>query len=268
MDILTDLHTHSRFSADGDSELKDMLEKAFQSGLKYYGVAEHADFDFDAAGMEIAPLKPDEYFPAARKLQAEYGKKGLNVLVGCECGFSSDKETTEKYEKLISDYNPDYVINSVHLVYGEDCYFAPYFAGRDKKTAYLKYLNCVRDSLLVPYRYDIVGHLGYVSRKAPYSDPKLYYSEFAEILDEILKIIIDKGKILEVNTSVTSRVGEFLPGADILARYYELGGRRVSFGSDAHKTERIADRRALVIAELKRIGFTYLTVPGEIRIDI
>ncbi|MDE7373415.1 MAG: histidinol phosphate phosphatase, partial [Clostridia bacterium] len=138
----------------------------------------------------------------------------------------------------------------------------------DKQTAYLKYLNCVRESLFVPYRYDIVGHIGYVSRKAPYADPKLYYSEFACILDEILKIIIDKGKILEVNTSVMPKVGEFLPGADILARYYELGGRKVSFGSDAHKSERIADKRALVIAELKRIGFTYLTVPGGIKIDI
>jgi len=62
-----------------------------------------------------------------------------------------------------------------------------------------------------------------------------------------------------------------LPAEPILRRYYELGGRKISFGSDAHLTERIGDKREEVMEMLKKIGFTYVTVPfrGEyIKIEL
>ena len=57
----------------------------------------------------------------------------------------------------------------------------------------------------------------------------------------------------------------------IVKRYYELGGRAVSIGSDAHFKERIMDKREEVVKELKEIGFTYITVPdkkGYIKVEI
>ena len=52
-----------------------------------------------------------------------------------------------------------------------------------------------------------------------------------------------------------------MPGADILARYFALGGRNVSFASDAHGRERILAGREKAVAALSAIGFTHLTVP-------
>ena len=48
-------------------------------------------------------------------------------------------------------------------------------------------------------------------------------------------------------------------------------GRKVSYGSDAHGINRLADKREEVVAMLKEIGFTYITVPcrGEhIKVEI
>ena len=104
-------------------------------------------------------------------------------------------------------------------------------------------------------------HIGYCSRNATYPDPKLRYADFSDVIDEILRRIVRKGKILEVNTSSKTAGSPFIPDTDILARYYELGGREVSFASDAHDTERIGEKRDLVCAALKELGFTYLTVP-------
>ena len=158
-------------------------------------------------------------------------------------------------------FKPDFVINSVHTCLGADCYFPHYCYGRSKAFAYNAYLYRVLESLDACYDYDVVAHIGYCSRNATYPDPKLRYEEFADVLDEILKRIIRKGKILEVNTSSKTAGSPFLPDTDILTRYFQLGGRNVSFASDAHDVTRVGEKRGLVCDALKKIGFTDLTIP-------
>ena len=72
---------------------------------------------------------------------------------------------------------------------------------------------------------------------------------------------IKKNKILEVNTATKNLPQISLPNQQLLQRYYDLGGRNISFGSDAHETSRILDKFEDVVCMLKKIGFTYFTVP-------
>lgn len=99
-----------------------------------------------------------------------------------------------------------------------------------------------------------MGHLGYVTRQAPYPDKQLKLSESGEKIDRILKRIIHTDKTLEVNTNHGLNANE-----EILARYFELGGRNVSFGSDAHHGG-LCDGWEQATATLKRIGFSELSV--------
>lgn len=260
-----DLHTHSAFSPDGVSPLSEMLAAAHERGIQYYGVSEHFDYDYAFYGIAFegeTPTDENAYFSAARALQKEYAGKGMRVLVGGEFGFCPDAGCAEQYFQLTERQRPDFVVNSVHSVDGYDCYFPEYFAGKSRETAYGKYLERVRESLDAPYPYDIVGHIGYVGRKAPYERKTLVYDDFPALFDDILKTIVKKGKILEVNSSAKGLDERFLPGRDVLARYFELGGRRVSFGSDAHDTSRILDGFEEVVAALRSLGFTALTVPN------
>ena len=89
----------------------------------------------------------------------------------------------------------------------------------------------------------------------------MLWVDFQDELDEVLTAVIKKDKILEVNSSNKGGVSMTLPDKDILQRYYELGGRKISFGSDAHGVDRLADKRAEVGEMLKGIGFTHITVP-------
>ena len=66
---------------------------------------------------------------------------------------------------------------------------------------------------------------------------------------------------MEVNTSSKTAGSPFLPDTDILTRYFQLGGRNVSFASDAHDVTRVGEKRGLVCDALKKIGFTDLTIP-------
>lgn len=272
--MLTDMHTHSTYSHDGKSRLTDMLSAALEKGVCFYGISEHFDYDYDLSLMtEEQRLRtrnadPAEYFHAARHLQEDYAGC-MNVCVGAEFGYSDRKEVQAQYAATYEKFRPDYVINSVHGTAGQD--FARYTFTQSRRETYGEYLRLVRRSLDAPYPYDIVGHLEYVVRYAPFEERAIRLDEFRPLFDDIFKTIIERGKILELNTSTKTLPRTTLPSAELLHRYYELGGRNVSYGSDAHDTGRILDKRSAVIRLAREIGFEQLTVPmrGEyIKVEI
>ena len=273
--IRTDLHTHSAFSADGISPLADMVSAARRKNLLFYGVSEHFDFDYRfegilAEGKEVPMTDAAAYFDAARLLQRE-NSDAFTLLVGAEFGYSPDRRARDACRDVIARFRPDFIVNSVHTCDGKDCYFAEYFAGKPRETAYERYLLRVKESLDAPYAYDVVGHLGYVSRNAPYEHPALHYREFPALLDDILLTVIRKEKILEVNTSVSRLDAPFLPDESILRRYRALGGEKISFASDAHGVSRIADGRTKTCRLLREMGFDCITVPtpqGERKVSL
>ena len=58
-------------------------------------------------------------------------------------------------------------------------------------------------------------------------------------MDEILRVLIAKGKGMEINTSGVDRVGVFLPDEAVVRRYHQLGGEIITIGSDAHTPDRV-----------------------------
>ena len=265
--FLTDVHTHSTYSFDGKSTLKEMLQTALEKGVAFYGVSEH--FDYDALLFRGANWVADgeEYFHGARHLQEDY-EGCMNVLIGAEFGYSTDDRVQAFYKQTQEKYKPDFVVNSVHGCDGHDYYHNhPFYREnelgekvlRDKTDVYKEYLGLVRSSLDAPYNYDIVGHIGYLTRYAPYEDKSLSMALFQAEIDDILRTIIEKGKILELNTSRGK--GSFLPDRALLERYFALGGRLISYGSDAHSADSILKGREEGVAMLKEIGFTHITVP-------
>lgn len=262
--MITDVHTHTKFSPDGIDDIFTMVSAAKAAGVKYYGISEHFDFDLQVDGLYIdedyAPFTPaEEYFSCARKIQKE--EKDLTLLVGGEFGYTVNEKAAPLYNELIEKYEPDFIVNSVHANGVSDYYFQKPFIGKNKKEAYGEYFSLVLKSLSPSYYFDTVGHFGYCSRFAPYEERKIVYSDFADEIDRILCGIIERDKILEVNSSVRGLAQLTLPDMDIVERYYLLGGRNISFASDAHEKENICFNRAAVVEKLKEIGFTYITVP-------
>ncbi len=99
-------------------------------------------------------------------------------------------------------------------------------------------------------QFDILGHIDAM---------KGFYPEFSSIetdqLEHTLKIIGDNDKVIEINTSgKTKDSGGWYPADDILERalFYNVG---VTFGSDAHDPDRVADEFGEVQKRLKEIGF-------------
>ncbi len=275
MKFLTDMHSHTfPASHDGKNTLKEMLSAAQKKGFAFFGVCNHFDYDYDESLMtaeERAQTRngsEEEYFHEGRHLQEDY-EGAMNVAIGAEFGYSSEKRAQTAYAETYEKYRPDYVVNSVHGTGGRD--YARYAFLKDEEDTYAAYLRLVRESLDAPYPYDVVGHIEYVVRYVPFEKREISLTKHGELIDDILSTIIRKGKILEANSATKGLPRLSLPDEGILRRYYELGGRKISYGSDAHSVERIGEKREEITALLKEIGFTYITVPfrgEEIKVEI
>jgi histidinol-phosphatase (PHP family) len=76
----------------------------------------------------------------------------------------------------------------------------------------------------------------------------------------VLRALVDTGTALEINTSGLRQVaGETYPSAAIVARFRELGGERVSVGSDAHRVDAFAWGLEDGYDHVRAAGFEALT---------
>ena len=253
---MIDTHTHCTHSHDGKVGPEVMIDRAIELGMEYVALTDHYDAELTLLPefAFIRQIDLDRHFKELAELKERYAGK-IQVGVGIECGYM--KEADDIYLKTLAPFDIDITINSVHTVEYEDCYLKSYFDKRTKYSAYEAYLKVVRESLDCPYHYDSVGHIGYVVRKSIYPDKNLYYADHADLIDDILKTLIAKGKALEVN-SQSKGVYDFLPTKEILLRYKELGGELLTFGSDAHLLERLGEKYSLVTDYLKSIGFKHV----------
>lgn len=252
-----DTHTHCMHSHDSRQNPKELIEKAIKMGLEYIAITDHYDgeltflpeFDY------IPQIDLDRHFKEIAELKEQFKDK-IEVGVGIECGYM--KEAEKLYLDTLKNYDIDMTINSIHTIEYEDCYLPSYFEKRTKYQAYLVYLQAVRESIDAPYHYDSIGHIGYVIRKSIYDDISLNYSDYSDLIDDILKNIISKGKALEINTHSEGTGLDFLPSVEITKRYKELGGELLTFGSDAHKFEHLCRGYDKACEVLKSLGFKYL----------
>lgn len=250
-EINMDLHTHSRISYDGKQTMEELVTAAEACGMKYVAITEHCDMDLTRHGYTYHKLPDyDAYFAELAAVRAAH--PNVDVLAGVELGFSP--ESNGDYAGFLSGKKLDVVLNSVHIVDGEDVYDKSYYESRSREKAYLDYLSAVRQSLDVPYDYDVVGHIGYIARRSLF-EPRAYeYCEYADVLDDVLSTIVSREKCLEVNT-LTPPGYDFLPLKSVLERYRALGGELLSIGSDAHVPSRVGEHFPLALDLLKSLGF-------------
>ncbi len=256
--MLVDSHTHSSFSFDSQEPLENMVARAKELGMPYMAVTEHWDNDYLAEGYAYEPLILDDYRDEVYRIKNR--EKDFYLAFGVECGYSPLAIPT--YADSIPKYGFEVIINSTHLVKGIDVYKPAYYVGKDKNTAYVDYFNIVRESLEVPYRYDVVGHIGFAMRYLPEEDKSLT-PDARDIVEDIFRRAIELDKTIEVNVHVRETGLQHVPTYDMLKMYRALGGDDVTFSTDAHQTARLGERWETAKKNMLDLGFRYLTIYKE-----
>lgn len=177
---------------------------------------------------------------------------GLVIRKGVEIGLA-DWNTAE-VDAFLSKRRFDFVIGSVHMVDGHNAYLEGYWKDKTTQEAFARFLEHTLNCVKLHHNYDVLGHLTFVA-KSPYNTTGagVSYGEYREIADEIMKTLADKGIGMEINTSAFDRIHDFLPSADYLRRFKELGGRVVTVGSDAHNAAKVGAHIDKALAVLKDI---------------
>lgn len=254
--ILADYHVHSVFSTDSNTPMEHMIEKALQLGLKRLCFTDHMDYDYPNPSEFI--FDPEVYFDQIQLLRERYKDK-IEVLAGIELGLQP--HLSERLSNLTRQYSFDFIIGSSHVVDHWDPYYPEYWENRSNEDGIRRYYESIIENCKAYQGFHVYGHLDYIIRYVPTTTSKSTsnsYSDYAELLDEVLKTIISYGKGIEINTAGLKYGLDYAhPIPDVLKRYKELGGELITIGSDAHKPEHLCYDFHVIPSYLKELGFQY-----------
>lgn len=255
--ILADYHVHTDFSSDSTSPMEDMVKQAIALGLKQVCFTDHMDLDFPKQYEQRFVFDVDKYWNKIDELREKYPQ--IQILKGIECGMQTG--LGKRYEELISSYDFDFVINSCHVLYDMDPYYPEFWVERSEEDGIRAYFEQILKNIKEFQDFDTCGHLDYIIRYAPSKGTSFKASDYWDVIDEILKTVIEMGKGIEANTSgYKYGLGAPNPRAEILKRYKELGGEIITVGSDGHQPAHMAYDFDKVCELLKEIGFRYYSV--------
>ena len=246
--MIFDSHMHTKFSADSEMLASEAINRAESLNL---GVVftEHFDYALELNGKSFT-------FDAADYMNEYKNLRGDKVRLGAEVGLRKFARTAN--EKFIASADFDLIIGSIHLVDDLDIYYPEFYADKDKMTAYRKYFSQMAKEAEVA-DYDVLGHIDYICRTAPYDNPEIDYETFKAEIDAVLKIVVERGKVLELNTrrfGSDRAVRELVP---VYKKYRELGGQFVTIGSDAHRVDAIGNYFVRALDFARELDLTPVT---------
>lgn len=253
--MLPDYHFHTDFSGDSDTPMEAQLERAIALGMTSLCVTDHHDYDVDSV-IDFT-LQTGPYFETMSFLREEY-KDRIDLRTGIELGLQTHLK--EYYKNLLSSCPFDFVIGSTHFINRKDPAYPEFFNGREEREAYLQYFQATLDNVKNIDSYDVAGHIDYIVRYGPHKALHYCYEAYQDILDDILRAIIEKGKGIECNTAGFRKgLGQPNPCSGILKRYRQLGGEIITIGSDAHIPKDLGADFQMARELLKQCGFSYYT---------
>jgi histidinol-phosphatase (PHP family) len=254
---ITDMHTHTDNSFDGNHSAVHMCESAINKGVKAIAFTDHCEVDaFEKGNYERSVRQA--FFEVSKARSAFIGD--LLILNGIELGQPHYDVATS--EKIISSQQFDVIIGSVHnLRNREDPYYIKDFSNMDVNAFLREYFEEIR-KMVMWGNFDILAHLTYPFRYL-YSRNKISVdiNEYKDQVDRILRAAAEKDIALEINTAgLRQPIKKLSPEAETVKRFKELGGKYITIGSDAHYAQDIASGFAEAAEAAKYAGFNHTVI--------
>ncbi len=248
-------HIHTAASPDCKENIEDICRTAVDLGISGIAITDHFSGSLYISYNSYDTLKTS--YNNAQRMASEY-RNQLIVLKGVE--FDEMHWCPEYINRVISSFDLDVVLASVHRAqhskdnnYFSRIDFSAFTEGELSEFA-CAYFDNVYETVKT-CDFDVFSHLTIILRYICGKHKRnLDISRHKAAIDLILKTLIDRDKALEVNTSEVTKIG-LMPDKEILARYRELGGTKVTIGTDAHRKKNLLKGFDNAVSALRDTGF-------------
>ncbi len=245
--VLADYHVHTQFSDDSETPMEDAVLHAIAVGLGEICFTEHIDY-----GVKTdLNCDCEAYLKEVRRCRDLYGDR-IRIRLGMEFGIQT--HTIPLFQETFDRYPFDFIILSCHQVEDQEFWTYEFQNGKSQEEYNRRYYEEILNVVKNYDDYSILGHLDMICR---YDRAGIYpFEKIKDLVEEILRLVIAKGRGIEVNTSCYRyKLPDLTPSRDILRLYRKLGGEIITIGSDAHTIPWIGWETKGTQEELKKLGF-------------
>lgn len=253
---MVDYHTHTHFSQDSEAPMEAQCRAAIAMGLKQIAFTEHEDYNPDDSTSFF--FKHDDYLKEIARCRALFDGQ---LIIRQAIEVSEPHRYPELAGPVLSKYAWDFVLGSLHWLTPWINTFEPAFFTYcgDWRQSFRDYF--IEMQQLARYGdFDVLAHIDYPARYGlKYFGDSYDITEYEKEIREVLKIIIDRGKGTEINTSVLRRGRKDPnPPQAVINWYRELGGTILTIGSDSHYPEHTGQHMDTALKMAKQAGFTQI----------
>ncbi len=233
---IRDTHIHSNFSFDGQSSIRQIAEWGIKLDCDALWITDHLEIDQNSEYYSEYPYQ---------KIKDELDRVKSTIsqpelFLGVEIGYHP--QFLESIENFLSLNRFDYVIGAVHQVNGKYLTKEFFKTGLEAYEIYLQ-------TNLETVESDLFDSLAHLNRPSIFLSNKI--SLDLETMPELLSKMIKNQVAFEFNT----RDGINSDQISLLRLYQQIGGRKVTLGSDAHHVSKIMNHFDSAYGILKRFGF-------------
>ncbi len=249
--LRTDFHLHTNISVDSPTRIDEMIQKAVELGFIEVAISDHVDHNpaDDGAGL----YDPDKAFQATLAVRERFAGR-ITIRHGAELG---EPHFYVKENERLLKLPLDVVIGSIHCM-GNFGVHSDLFDKISPPYAIRNYFQLTQE-MVSQADIDILGHLDYFDRyTAPRNIPGYNPEEYKDQITGILETLLARNIALEINTSgfrPGHQPARPFPHPKVLTWYYDMGGRQISIGSDAHLPEHVGIGFSETAQLLQKIGF-------------
>ncbi len=235
VDVPVDTHLHTDLSSDSRVPIDVYAAAAAERGIPELAITDHLDFDPRAPNFAFA-----DYARRERVVReaAERWADRVALRLGEEVSYEARHE--ESIREYLAGHQYDFVIGSVH-VHSYSPWNGPRLdasmGDRDLAEAVAPYFAEVAAAAQSGL-FDTIGHVDYIRKYVARYTSRTDFAGLVDMYEPTLKTIARAGIGLEVNTSGLRHVTrDTYPPQWAVQRFADLGGERITVGSDAHAAE-------------------------------
>jgi len=158
-----------------------------------------------------------------------------------------------------ASYEFDYTLGSLHWVGDESVFNPAYFKKRQPKEAFALFFEELERMTSVG-GFDILSHFDVVVRTAHQIYGSYDPRDYEDYIRPVLKNCVEHGIALDINTKgLRTKINMLTPNEDILRWYVEMGGERVTLGSDSHEPKFVGAGCDVALRAAQAAGLKHLT---------